>query len=111
MAVVQAVLLYGSKSWAISLRDMEALERFQKKAVQYMTGSHIQKDSSGEWHYPEHGKLYRLCGLKPINFYIRKWRGTLRRYFETEKAELLEEVMPIGPPARAPNKVLWWRQP
>ena len=33
MAVVQAVLLYGSESWAITLRDMEALERFQKKAV------------------------------------------------------------------------------
>ena len=45
----------------------------------------------------------------PINFYIRKQRGTLRHYFETEKAELLEEVIPIGPPARAPNKVLWWK--
>ena len=76
-----------------------------------MTVSHIQRDGSGEWHYPDHGDLYRLCGLKPINFYIRKWRGTLRRYFETEKADLLEEVMPIGPPARAPNKVLWWRNP
>ena len=43
MAVVQAVLLYGSESWTITLRDIEALERFQKKAVQYMTGSHIQK--------------------------------------------------------------------
>ena len=107
MAVVQAVLLYGSESWTITLRDMMALERFQKKAVCYMTGSHIQKVGPDEWHYPEHGKLYRLCGLKPINFYIRKRRGTLRRYFGTEKAELLEEVMPIGPPARAPNKVLW----
>ena len=42
-AIVQAVLLYGSESWTITLRDMEALERFQKKAVQYMTRSHIQK--------------------------------------------------------------------
>ena len=90
---------------------MEALERFQKKAVRYMMESNIQRDILGEWHYPEHGKLYRLCRLKPINFYIRKRRGTLRCYFETEKAELLEEVMPIGPPARVPNKVLWWRQP
>ena len=70
MAVVQAVLLYGFESWAITLRDMEALEHFQKKAVRYMTRSHIQKDSTGEWHYPDHRELYRLCGLKPINFYI-----------------------------------------
>ena len=64
MAVVQAVLLYGSESWTITLRDMEALERFQKKAVQYMTGSHIQRHGSVEWHYPEQGKLYRLCGAE-----------------------------------------------
>ena len=60
MAVVQAVLLYGSESWTITLRDMKALERFQKKAARYMTGSHLQRDNSGEWHYPEHGKLYRI---------------------------------------------------
>ena len=33
MAVIQAVLLYGSESRTITLRDMEALERFQKKGV------------------------------------------------------------------------------
>ena len=47
MAVVQAVLFYGSESWAITLRDMEILEHFQKKAARYMARSHIQKDDSG----------------------------------------------------------------
>jgi len=111
VAVVQAVLLYGSESWTISLREMEALERFQKKAMRYMTGRHIQKDSEGEWHYPEHGEMMRMCGLKPVSHYIRKRRGTLRLYLRKYKMELLKEVEKIGPPARGPNKVLWWRQP
>ena len=37
VAVVQAILLYGSESWTISLREMETLEGFQKKAMRYMT--------------------------------------------------------------------------
>ena len=106
MAVVQAVLLYGSESWTITLRDMEAPEHFHKKAIRYMAGEHIQNDGLGEWQYPYHWKLYRLRGFKPINFYIQKRRGTLRQYFEMEKAELLENVIPIGPPVRSPNKVL-----
>ena len=52
-----------------------------------------------------------LYVLKPINFYIQKLRGTLKRYFEKEKTELLEKAIPIRPEARAPNKVLWWRHP
>ena len=111
IAVVQAVLLYGAESWTISLRELEALERFQKKAMRYMTGRHIQKDSSGVWHYPEHGEMMRMCGMKPMSHYIRKRRGTLRVYFQDYKLELLREVEKIGPPARAANKILWWRQP
>ena len=88
MAVVQVVLLYRPKSWSISLKYMEALKRFQKKEVWYMTGTHIQRGGLGEYHYPKHRELYRLCGLKPIYFYIQKQRGTLRHYFETDKAEL-----------------------
>jgi hypothetical protein len=90
---------------------MEALERFQKKATRYMTNSPIRKDSQGVWHYPDHGKLMRECGLQTVDVYIRRRRGTLRQYFETYKPELLKEVTSIGAPARASNKILWWRQP
>ena len=47
VAVVQAVLLYGSESWTISARKLESLEGFQKKAMRYMTGRHIRQDSRG----------------------------------------------------------------
>ena len=46
--LVEAVLLYGAESWTITLREMKALERFQKKAKKYMTTRHIQKDSRRE---------------------------------------------------------------
>ena len=48
IVVVQAVLLYGAESWTISFREVEALERLQKKATIYMMKRHIQKDGRGE---------------------------------------------------------------
>ena len=111
VAVVQVVLLYGSESWTISLRELETLEGFQKKAMRYMTGRHIRQDSRGVWHYPDHGLMMRECGLKPISHYIRKRRGTLRRYFEEYRADMLKETGKIGAPARDAHKVLWWKQP
>ena len=107
IAVVQAVLLYGAESWKILRREMEALERFQKMAMRYMKGHHIQKDSRRVWHYPEHGEMMKMCGMKPMSHFIRKRRGTLRLYFQNYKVELLKEVKKIGPPARGANKVLW----
>ena len=50
MAVVQAVLLYRSESWTVTLREMEVLQRFQKMTFCYMTGSHIQKVGPDELH-------------------------------------------------------------
>ena len=47
MAVFQVVLLYRSEPWAVSQKNMGALECFQKKAVCYMIGSHIQWDGKG----------------------------------------------------------------
>jgi hypothetical protein len=53
----------------------------------------------------------RECGLQTVGVYIRRRRGALRQYFETYKPELLKEVTSIRAPARAQNKILWWRQP
>ena len=51
MAIVQAVLLYGADSWALSAADNLKLDRFHKRAVRHMMGCHIQKDSQDNWSY------------------------------------------------------------
>ena len=61
-------------------------------------------------HTSNHDKLQRECGMFPIEVYLERRRGTLRKYLEENRKELLEEAMKMTPPARNPNKVLWWRQ-
>ena len=75
-----------------------------------MTGQHIRKNADGSWDYPDHEKLERECGLFSIDTYIRRRRGTLRRYLETERGALLKEAMESVPPSKNANKVLWWDQ-
>lgn len=111
LAVVQAVLLYGADSWAVSDRNMGALERFHKRAVRHITGCHIQRNAQGIWSYPDHAHLLRRCGLWPLRVYVERRRGTLRKYLEDHKSELLDEVGDLSAPARDPHRVLWWRQP
>ena len=110
LAVVQAVLLYGSESWTITRRNMGKLESFHKRAVRHMTGVHIRKCLDGTWVFPEHGPLFEKCRLLPIGTYIARRRSTLRGYLEMYKADLWREVQGISPPALDAQKILWWRQ-
>ena len=111
MAIVQAVLLYGSDSWTISKGNWRRLESFHKQALRHMSGKHIQKNQDGTWSYPNHAALEKKCGLFDIKTYIKRRRGTLRKYLEEYRPELLERAMNTQPPARNANKVLWWKQP
>ena len=110
IAIVQAVLLYGADSWTITDRDRGALERFHKRAVRHITGKHIRCDAQGEWTYPDHDALLRTCGLAPMTVYIERRRGTLRSYLQECKTDLFREVQTLRPPARDPQRVLWWKQ-
>ena len=110
MAVVQAVLLYGADSWTITERNWKKLRSFHKRALRYMTGRHIKKMEDGKWEYPNDQALQWKCGLFPIETYIERRRGTLRKYLEENRKEFLEEVEKIKAPARNANKILWWKQ-
>ena len=108
--IVQAVLLYGAGSWTVSKRNMDKLERFHNRAIRHMTGKHIKKEMDGTWTYPNHEELRRKCKLQPIERYVERRRGTLRRYLEEYKPELMREITRMTRPARDPNKILWWEQ-
>ena len=75
-----------------------------------MTGKHIRKEVNGEWTYPNHDLLEKECGLFPIRTYIKRRRGTLRKYLEEYREGLLEEAKNTTAPARNAKKILWWRQ-
>ena len=53
-AVVQAVLLYGSKSWDLRGALVKQLCGFQIRAAWRMNKVHFPKeDEAGEWRYPK----------------------------------------------------------
>ena len=110
IAVVQSILLYGAYLWTINNRNWKPSESFHTSAVRHMTGQHIQKHWEGSWTYPNHEDLERKCGLFSIRTYIQRRRGTLRKYMESYREDLLQEAMAITKPSRYKNKILWWKQ-
>jgi hypothetical protein len=46
-AVIQAVLLYGSESWALTESMERRLQSFHSRCARYITGQHIRQNSDG----------------------------------------------------------------
>ena len=46
----------------------------------------------------------------PIETYVARRRGTLRKYLEENRAKMLEEAMAMTAPSKNVNKILWWKQ-
>ena len=109
LAVVQAVLLYGSDSWTITEGNMKRIHSFHNRAVRYLTGKHICKRNE-IWEYPNHKELHKEARLLPIEKYIERRRRTLRKYLETNRNDLLVEAEQCKPHKHNLRKVLWWKQ-
>ena len=110
LAIVQSVLLYGADSWVVTKRDWRILRSFHRRAVRYMTNSHIRKLEGDRWRYPNHGELEFQCGLFDIDTYIKRRRGTLREYLEKNRVDLLRGAEVEAKHSGDAHKVLWWEQ-
>ena len=111
ITVVQAVLLYGADTWTVSKKDRNKLQSFHRQATRYMTGSHIRNDGEENWEYPDHDTLLQQCGLFPIDVYLERRRGTLCKYLESHRRELLQEAENCGRHCFNAHRVMWWKQP
>ena len=110
VTIVQAVLLFGADSWAVTKKDLSKLQSFHKRSLRYMTGAHIRKEGDGSWDYPEHEVLLQRCELQPIQVYLERRRCTLWRFLENNRVELLEKTKNCRRHSRDINKVFWWNQ-
>ena len=54
--------------------------------------------------------LQKKCGLDTIEEYVERRRGTLWKYLEGQKKELLEEAFQTERHCRDINKIMWWNQ-
>ncbi len=92
LALVQAVLLYGSKTWIISPQAMVQLEGFHIRAAWRMVQRH--KPWQGpwkEWVYPKSEDVLKECGMKTIADAGRRSRCTLQLYQSYRNADRVSD--------------------
>jgi hypothetical protein len=83
-AVVQAILLYGSKNWVLSRAALVHLEGFHIHAAYRMAKMHKPKRGPGRtWIYPESVDVLQECSLKTMKEYIYITWQTIAVYVAT----------------------------
>ena len=88
---------------------MKRLQSFHNRVIRHITGEHICKRGT-EWKYPNHEELHKRAKILPIEKYVERRRGTLRKYLSEHRPELLEEARKTEHHCHDPNKILWWDQ-
>ncbi len=79
-AIVQAVLLYGSKTWSLSPSSMKRLEGFHIRAAWQMSGKRPERNVDGSWTYPRLEKVLEAVKMKSIAHYVGVQQQTIANF-------------------------------
>ena len=82
IAVVQAVLLYGSETWNVTPSSLKALEGFHLKAAWRMAivNKPRRNPIDDSWSYPASADVMEEVGLHSIAHYIEVRRQTIANF-------------------------------
>ena len=64
VAVVQAVILFGYKTWVLTPQLEKSLEGFHHQAERRMEGMGPKLQQGGTWVYPPIGEALAMVGLE-----------------------------------------------
>jgi hypothetical protein len=77
-AVLQSVLLYGSKTWNLTTTTLVRLEGFHIRAAYQMAEKHKpKKELHHRWVYPQSSVVLQECGMATILHDIDVRRATI----------------------------------
>ncbi len=80
-AVVQAVLIYDSKTWNLTKAVLARLEGFHVRAAYRMAQVHWpRRMARSRWVYPKTSDVLEECGMATIQHYIQKCRAMIAIY-------------------------------
>ncbi len=83
-AVVQAMLLYGSKTWVLLTTALASLEGFHISAAYQMAVRHKPRRGPRHcWIYPKLKDVLEECGMSTLAEYITVCRQTIAMYVVT----------------------------
>ena len=104
--VVQAVLLYGSETWALGPALIARLEGFHIRCAYRMAlRNRPTRGPDGVWTYPDSASVLKECGLRSVETYIRRRRAAIVDWVATGP---LYKACREGEPMRGPPCHLWW---
>ena len=83
VAVVQAVLIFGSDTWVLTPHFEKSLEGFHHRAVQRMSGMGPKCQQYGTWVYTPIGAVLATVGLEDIGVSIARCQNTVAQYIAT----------------------------
>ena len=106
-AVVQAVLLYGSESWVLSLAMETKLQSFHRRCARYITGQHIRQNPDGSWTCPSSASVLQKAGLWSIQEYIQRRRSAVKKYAQSKF--IYQQCEASSPLASNPRQLVWWK--
>ena len=105
-AVVQSVLLYGSKTWNLT---QTVLEGFHLRAAYRMAQKHKpRKGLFGNWIYPSTKDVLEECGLHLVKDYIDTRRSTTVMYVVNRL--ILQECQEGERMRGSMLRQWWWEQ-
>jgi hypothetical protein len=108
-AIVQAVLLYGSKTWVLSTAALASLEGFHIHAAYQMAVKHKPRKGPGNtWSYPKSKDVLEECGMSMMEEYIAVRRQRIAVYVTTRP--ILHECRQGERKRGAVPHCWWWEQ-
>jgi hypothetical protein len=109
IAVVQAVLLYGSEPWVLSMAALMSLEGFHICAAYRMAVRHKPRRGPGNRRiYPKSTDVLEECGMSTLEEYITVHRKTITVYVATRPI-LIECRQGKRKRGAVPHR-WWWEQ-
>jgi hypothetical protein len=110
MAVVQAILLYGSETWNLSASALARLEGLHIRVAYRMTWEHRPRQGPNNiWIYPKWTDDLEVCRMWTIAEYICKQRNTIAVYVATRP--ILEACREDKRQRGLMPRQWWWEQP
>ena len=109
MAVVQAVLLFGSETRVLNPWLEKELTGFHHRVERRMAGMVPKHQPDGTWSYPPIRAAMAMVGLEEIGVYIARCQNTIAQYIATRPIMDLCLVAERKTGMRLSRQ--WWEHP
>ena len=105
-AVVQAVLLYGAKTWVPSQHMRQLFASFHHRCACHIAREPIRQLPDGTWVTPRSSSILEKCGLFTIDHYIKCRKDTARTF--VTQHPIYDICKNSAPMAINANQLVWW---